>query len=230
VNRGPEPAEWGPHATARLECTGCGRCWVAVWPVGDVQPVRLECPGCGAMVPAPQPEREGNDDNREDQPTPSECARCNGSRRDPGTGGAACPDCSPGLVWLAAEPPPLPSLRPDGPPPIPPDLWPMLIADVERGLQAAPTLDIRQQALARRMRARVLEMLRTRAAEVGPVQVVASTVAIDRVIDACLGLYAVARAAPPEARKVLEQVVTQQVQVLQVLALVSRPVAAKGKG
>jgi hypothetical protein len=116
------------------------------------------------------------------------------------------------------------------PPPIPPDLWPMLIADVERGLQAAPTLDIRQQALARRMRARVLEMLRTRAAEVGPVQVVASTVAIDRVIDACLGLYAVARAAPPEARKVLEQVVTQQVQVLQVLALVSRPVAAKGKG
>jgi hypothetical protein len=59
VNRAPEPAEWGPHATARLECTGCGRCWVAVWPVGDAPPVRLECPGCGAKVPAPLPDREG---------------------------------------------------------------------------------------------------------------------------------------------------------------------------
>jgi hypothetical protein len=179
-----------------------------------------------------------SDDNREaDQPTPSNtqaetppplpslrpdglplfspdvamfCARCGGRRET--VGATVCHAC-------AALPPP-----------IPPDLWPMLIADVERGLQAAPSLDIRQQALARRMRARVLEMLRTRAAEAGPVQVVASTVAIDRVIDACLGLYAVARVAPPEARKVLEQVLTQQLQVLQVLALVSRPAAAKGEG
>ena len=46
----------GPHAAGQAECVRCGRCWVAVWPVGAVEPLHLECPGCGAQVPTPKVE------------------------------------------------------------------------------------------------------------------------------------------------------------------------------
>ncbi len=48
--------EHDPHATGPVDCDQCGRRWIAVWPIGPVEPLRLECPDCGAMVPAPKHE------------------------------------------------------------------------------------------------------------------------------------------------------------------------------
>jgi hypothetical protein len=105
-----------------------------------------------------------------------------------------------------------------------PNLWPALVASLEAMLTPAATMDVRQHAAARQIRERVLDMVRTRATEAGPVREVSSTAAIDGVMDALLALWAVERAAPERYRPVIRQLVAAQLQVLVGLAGVSRPV------
>ena len=44
----------GPHATGPVRCA-CGREWVGVWPVGEVEPLTLQCPSCGEPTATPRP-------------------------------------------------------------------------------------------------------------------------------------------------------------------------------
>lgn len=116
---------------------------------------------------------------------------------------------------------PLPELRPD--------LWPLLLRDLETRLQSAPTMDIRQHAVAQQIRARLLDMVRTRAAEAGPVYEVSSSETIDGAIDALLALWAVTRSAPAKFRPAMDGIVQGQLQVVMALGALSTKVPS-GEG
>jgi hypothetical protein len=119
----------------------------------------------------------------------------------------------------------LPALQPPRP-----NLWPRLIAMAEANVQPAPTMDVRQLAAAKARCARLVEMLRGRAAEVGPVTDVSESAAIAGVIDALLGLFALWASAPPKAKPILQGLVDAQLRVVLTLSAISQPVEPPARG
>jgi hypothetical protein len=144
-----------------------------------------------------------------------DCPTCKAVVRGEGE----CRWCERGLVA------PLPALAPPKP-----NLWPRLIAMAEANVQPAPTMDVRQLAAAKARCARLVEMLRGRATEAGPVTEVPEAAAIAGVIDALLGLFALWASAPPKARPVLQGLVDAQLRVVLTLSAISQPAEPPARG